>query len=297
MRASTEHSVHLHAYQTPEHAGFEWCSGPCAVLLIHGFPGTPAEMRTVGQVFADAGWSVRGLLLPGFGAEFPTLGDKRHADWEAAIDAALDDLHRRYTTVAIAGNSFGGALALRAAAAHPVAGAVLFAPFWRVDTWLEHLLPVAERVFPRVRPFLRADFANPGLRAELRNFLPDADLDDPAVQAGIRRLEWPTRVLGQVRRAGQAGFVAAESVAAPVLIFQGRGDPLVRPHITQRLAQRLPNLAGYLEVDGEHDLVRGAAPDWPVVAAVIRIFAAQLATADRAWPDAAVARHTGGAPA
>jgi carboxylesterase len=297
MAAKLRQSVQLHAYQTPEHAGFEWHCGPRAVLLIHGFPGTPAEMRTVGQIFADAGWSVRGLLLPGFGAEFPTLGAKRHIDWEAAIDAALDDLHRRYTTVAIAGNSFGGALALRAAAAHPVAGVVLFAPFWRVDTWLEHLLPVAERVFPRIRPFLGADFADPALRAEVRNFLPDADLDDPAVQAGIRRLEWPTRALGQVRRAGQLGFVAAEKVLAPVLIFQGRRDPLVRPHVTQRLAQRLPNLAGYLEVNGEHDLVRGVAPDWPAVAAVLRTFAAQLATVEPGWPHAAVAHHLGGTKA
>lgn len=293
MGTRTGDTLDLHAYQTPEHAAFEWRRGPRAVLLIHGFPGTPAEMLAVGQLFAGAGWSVRGLLLPGFGAEFSTLADKRHTDWDAAIDAALLDLRSRYASVAIAGNSFGGALALRAAAAHPVAGVVLFAPFWRVDTWLEHLLPVAERVFPRVRPFLRADFADPTLRAELRNFLPDANLDDPAVQASIRRLEWPTRVLGQVRRAGQLGFAAAERVSAPVLIFQGRRDPLVRPHVTQRLAQRLPNLAGYLEVDGEHDLVRGGAPDWPAVAGVIHTFAGQLATVEPGWPHAALARDTG----
>lgn len=277
MVASLQQGFQLNAYQSPEHATFEWRHGPHVVLLVHGFPGTPAEMRPVGRIFADAGWSVHGLLLPGFGAEFPTLGDKLHTDWDAAIDAALTDLQQRYARIAIAGNSFGGALALRAAATHPVAGVVLFAPFWRVDSWLEALFPVAARAFPHIRPFARADFADSRLRTELRHFLPDADLDDPAVQAGVRQLTLPTRVLSQVRRAGQVGYLAARSVIAPVLIFQGRRDPLVKPRLTQRLAQQLPNLAGYLEIDGEHDLVRGVAPDWPVVTTVLRAFAAQIA--------------------
>ena len=77
--------------------------GRGAVLLLHVSPGSPAEMLAVGQLFAGAGWSVRGLLLPGFGAEFSTLADKRHTDWDAAIDAALLDLRSRYASVAIAG--------------------------------------------------------------------------------------------------------------------------------------------------------------------------------------------------
>lgn len=285
MVASLQQGFQLNAYQSPEHAAFEWQHGPHAVLLVHGFPGTPAEMRPVGRIFADAGWSVHGLLLPGFGAEFPTLGDKQHTDWDAAIDATLADLQQRYARIIIVGNSFGGALALRAAAANSVAGVVLFAPFWRVDSWLEGLFPVAARAFPHIRPFARADFADSRLRTELRHFLPDADLNDPAVQAGIRQLTLPTRALGQVRRAGQVGYDAASAVSAPVLIFQGRRDPLVKLRLTRRLAHRLPNLAGYLEIDGEHDLVRGIAPDWPVVVTMLHRFVAQLATTQ--YPSAA----------
>jgi carboxylesterase len=233
-------------------------------------------MRRVGEIFAAEGWSVRGLLLPGFGAEFDTLGHKRHADWQAAVDRAVSDLRRENTTVLLAGNSFGGALALAAAAAQPVDGVILFAPFWRLDSWLDHVYPLAERMLPRIRPFVRANFNDPNFRTELTNFLADVDLDDPAVQEQIRRLELPTRVIGQVRRTGQMGYVAAGRVTAPVLIFQGRGDPLVKPRMTQRLAQQLPNLAGYVEIEGEHDLVRGHAAGWPVVDSTVRAFANQL---------------------
>ena len=269
--------VHLAAFGSPDHASFCWDHGPHAVLLIHGFPGTPAEMRRVGEVFAGVGWSVHGLLLPGFGAEFDTLAHKRHTDWDAAIDDALATLRQRYARVMIAGNSMGGALALRAAALNPVDGVVLFAPFWRVDSWLDRLYPFAERVIPKIRPFVRANFADPSFRSELRRFLPDVDLGEPAVQEAVRRLELPTRVIGQVRRAGQIGFHLAGHVSAPVLIFQGRSDVLVKPSVTQQLAHRVPNLAGYIEVDGEHDLVRGATPGWHNVAETLRIFAGQIA--------------------
>lgn len=275
----TEHPLQasrLTAYQTPDHAPFHWQNGPHAVLLIHGFPGTPAEMRRVGEIFAAEGWSVRGLLLPGFGAEFDRLGHQQHADWQAAVDAAVSDLRRENTTVLLAGNSFGGALALAAAATQPVNGVILFAPFWRLDSWLDRVYPLAERMLPRIRPFARANFGDPNFRMELTHFLTNVDLDDPAVQEQIRRLELPTRVIGQVRRAGQIGYSAAGQVMAPVLIFQGRSDPLVKPRVTQRLAQQLPNLAGYVEVEGEHDLVRGRAAGWPVVDQTLRAFASQL---------------------
>jgi len=271
-------------FESPIHATYAWESGPQAVLLVHGFPGTPAEMRRVGDIFAGAGWSGQSLLLPGFGADFPALAHKRHTDWHAAVDSALKTLQQRYHRVVIAGNSMGGALALRAAATHRVDGVVLFAPFWRVDSWLDRLYPVAERVLPRVRPFVGANFADPRLRNELQHFLPDADLADPGVQRAVRRLEFPTRALGQVRRAGQIAYEVSEKVTAPVLIFQGRGDVLVRPAITRQLAGRLPNLAGYVEVDGEHDLVRGVAPGWPTVASLLHHFAVQIAASTRSLP-------------
>ncbi|MCS6827289.1 MAG: alpha/beta fold hydrolase [Caldilinea sp.] len=264
------------AYRSPDHAPFFWENGPHAILLIHGFPGTPAEMRRVGRVFVEEGWSAQGVLLPGFGVGFEALGDICCSDWQAAVDEAVSKLRRAYATLVVAGNSFGASLALVAAARQPVDGVILFAPFWRLDSWLDRFYPLAARILPRIRPFARADFSDPKFRTELMHFLSDIDLDDPLLQTQIRQLELPTRVLGQVRCAGRLGYTAAGRVAAPTLIFQGRNDPLVRPRRTQQLARRLPNLVSYVEVDGEHDLVRGAAPEWWQVEQTLRAFAAYI---------------------
>jgi len=266
----------LRAFTSPEHEPFLWPGGDGAALLIHGFPGTPAEMRPAGEVLRDAGWTVQGLLLPGFGRDFATLPNRRHGDWAASIEAALAALRAQHRTVILVGNSMGAALALRVAAHHPVDGLLLFAPFWRVDHWLERAYPLAELLLRTMKPFQRANFADPAFRANLAEFMPDADLDDPAVQAAIRELSLPVRVLGQVRRSGQLGYRFAGQVQAPVLIVQGRDDPLVKPAVTRRLAARLPHPPQIVEVAGGHDLVRGKTPDWGIVAGAMAEFADRI---------------------
>jgi carboxylesterase len=266
----------LRAFTSPEHDPFLWPGGDGAALLIHGFPGTPAEMRPAGEVLRDAGWTVQGLLLPGFGSDFATLPDRHHGDWVATIESALTALRAQHRTVILVGNSMGAALALRVAAHQPVDGLILFAPFWRVDHWLERAYPLAELLLREIKPFQRANFADPAFRANLAEFMPDADLDDPAVQAAIRELSLPVRVLGQVRRSGQLGYRFAAQVQAPVLIVQGRDDPLVKPAVTRRLAARLPRPPQIVEVAGGHDLVRGKTPDWAIVAGAMAEFAGRI---------------------
>ena len=61
------------------------------------------------------------------------------------------------------------------------------------------------------------------------------------------------------------------------MIVQGQDDPLVRPHLTRQLAGRLPNLAAYLEVPGQHEIVQGATPVWAEMAGAVRHFLAGIA--------------------
>jgi len=231
----------------------------------------------VGELLHAYGWTVQGLLLPGFGADFETLPSRQHDDWVSEIERNLAALRLVYNCVLLVGNSMGAALTLRVAAHHAVDGMIIFAPFWRVDSWLDKVYPLAERVLPQVKPFRRANFADERFRAGVLQFMPDVDLNDPAVQATIRDLRLPVHVLGQVRRSGQLGYHYATQVQAPVLVIQGSQDPLVKPRVTRQLAARLPNLAGYVEVLGEHELIRGQSTEWPAVTAAIYAFAARFA--------------------
>jgi esterase/lipase len=59
----------LTALQTAEHQLFtlEHGAHSPAVLLIHGFPGSPAKMRPLAAAIYEAGWMACEMLLPGFG--------------------------------------------------------------------------------------------------------------------------------------------------------------------------------------------------------------------------------------
>lgn len=245
-------------FQAPEHEPFYWPNGEDAVLLVHGFPGTPAEMRPLAQHLHEQGWTPRGILLPGFGPNMPRLADYTDHDWQQTVNSAVAELAATHRSVAVIGNSIGAMLALRSALHAPVAALVLIAPFWRVERrWLDLVFPLLKPFASRLHPFRRADFTDSEFRASLRQILGDeVDLDDPAVQSAIRDLPLPITALANVRRIGHAGYAAADSVPTPVCIVQGCDDPIAVPSLTQRFAQRLSNLRGYIQIHGHHDLVR-----------------------------------------
>src|SRR5262249_31191155 len=124
---------------------FEIGDGTVGVVCVHGFTGTPYEMRYLGDELARAGFAVHGLRLPGHGTSIADLDATTWSDWARAVELAFDTLATRCRRVAVVGQSLGGLLALHLAAhRRDVAGvAALATPLWldglggRVAAWVE----------------------------------------------------------------------------------------------------------------------------------------------------------------
>ncbi|NDJ62255.1 MAG: alpha/beta hydrolase [Chloroflexi bacterium] len=247
-------------------------------LLVHGFPGTPAELRPLAESLRTAGWVAQGILLPGFGPQIATLAERRMEDWLAALRSAATALKAEHRPTLLIGNSMGAALTLAAAAEIRPDGLVLVNPFSKLDNILWNFLPALKFVVPKFKPFslTKIDFADPEARAGIAEFMPDADLDDPTVQQQIKDFSIPTRILDEIRRAGVAGYQAAPQIPMPVLIIQGDRDMLVSPASTQALAARIAGPVTYHEVDGEHNLINETQACWSQVEQLVRAFAASL---------------------
>lgn len=268
-------ALNLLPYSGPEHQPFEIGNGEAGgVLLIHGFPGSPAEVRRVGERLAERGWRARGILLPGFGSDIPNLNLRRRADWIQAAQRAWDELRAMHRPAAALGYSMGGAVALNLDFA-PQDRLVLAAPFWRPPGILPAMIPIIRRVVPNLRPFKNANFGDPRLREQFDRILPGVNLDDPEVRQVIREeFVLPLRAMEEVILMGRQAYRRAASFPARALVIQGAQDELVRPGDTRRLVRRLPvGRVVYHEIAAGHNLLSG---DAAVEAQVDRLILAYL---------------------
>lgn len=249
-------------YGEPEHQPFQFGAGKVGALLIHGFPGTPAEMRPLGERLAAAGWAVYGPLLPGFGPQIATLGQKTRHDWLAAARETWQGIQKQHETAVLIGYSMGGALALNLAAEMPPNYLVLLAPFWRFASWQGNLLPLMKLFKKSFYPFADADFADTAVRKQLAEVMPGADLNDPAVQTQIRQqVQLPTKTIDEVRRLGKSGGKRGSEIHCPTLLLQGTQDTVVLPHLSRQLMTRLAGSVTYREIPGDHTFPKMKPPN------------------------------------
>lgn len=265
-------------FQGLEHQSYLLPGGEPAALLLHGFPGTPAETRALGEALHGAGWTVQGLLLPGFGAQIEQLGEQRYGDWVHAAVQALRGLQAQHHPTLLAGFSMGAAVATVAAANAQPDGLALLAPFSGAVGPMGAVMPVMRRLVRTVKPFrlFRPDFSNPQVRKGLATFLPGVDLDDPAVQRSLLDISIPLSIIDEVRLAGEASRQAAGSVRAATLIVQGARDRVVLPRTSRQLVYAFSPPARYVEAPAEHDLLDANSAAWPEIRDTIIGFAGQL---------------------
>jgi carboxylesterase len=242
---------------------FFWPGGKPAALMVHGFLGSPVEMHPLARTLRGAGWTVQGILLPGFGPDIETLPQRRHKEWLAAVETALSALQRDHSPVLIVAHSMGAALSIRAAARQqsegrrPPDGLILLAPFTRLVSPVQKAIWVLLRlILPRyVRVLKQGSFPVPNLREWFANLTSQVDVEDAEVQQEIRQASLPVALLFELQKSGREAFQHAAQVQSPTLILQGRLDPTVRPKDTRRLVDRFPNKVEYIEVNGTHLLM------------------------------------------
>ncbi len=278
----------LAIFSGSEHEAFRWDDGPLGELLIHGFPGTPAEMRPLARALQRAGVSVEAPLLPGFGAQIQHLPRMRAADWVEAAADAWESLRQRHPQAALIGFSMGGSIALQLAARRPPQRLVLLAPLWRMfdGDWRVSLLPLLKHVLPAIRPFVWTDLSRPDVAEFFRRVAPHLDLADPRVQARLRReTRLSSETLDQVRRLGLASIGCAPRVSAPTLVIQGNADTTVTPRLTRLLAKQLRGPTRLEEVPCDHLLIAEERPAWPLICDLVVRFVADPAPLEVSVPD------------
>jgi carboxylesterase len=200
-----------------------------SVLLIHGFTGSPWEVRPLGEALAARGFHVHGLRLPGHGIGPEGMAWVTWRDWEEAADQALQALLGA-RSLFVAGLSMGGLLGMLLAARYPakVKGLALMAP-------VVSLRGLDGRLLRRMRWLNLAELT--GLWVKKTT----TDLDDAEARADAPILpKWPLARLYDLFTIQDHARQAVPEVKCPALVAAAENDHVVDFASLERLAAELP---------------------------------------------------------
>jgi alpha-beta hydrolase superfamily lysophospholipase len=79
-----------------------------AVLLIHGYGGSPFDVKPLCDALEKRGYAFHAILLPGHGTTPRDLKNIKERDWLDATRRAYDELKQKYGTISVVGFSMGG---------------------------------------------------------------------------------------------------------------------------------------------------------------------------------------------
>lgn len=194
-------------------------AGPNAVLLLHGFTATCAEVSHLGQVLHQAGYTTLGPLLPGHGDTPEALNKARWQDWIETAEQAYQKLARRYQRVFIAGESNGALITLYLAAQHPeIVGLMTYAPAIKLP-----LSRLQRLVVHLLAPFVTS--------------VPKRISNDDQVWQGYKVN--PLKGVLQILRLQKEVRACLPKINQPILIVQGRQDQTIDPQSAQMIYDRV----------------------------------------------------------
>ena len=241
-----------------------------ACLLIHGFSGTPTEMRGLGDALAEQGIRVYGVLVAGHNGDPEELILSGRKTWLASVEEGLAQL-AHYKTVFVAGLSMGGVLALNLAIRHPerLAGVIAMSTPTRLDSNIQtRLVPLARYFVKWFYPLKALNFSNPKVQAEIlkQAQLRDAtvttiDFKDPQVVNHIKTLiRIPVPAIAELIALINQTRRNLSKVRIPLLIIQSKRDRTVEPKCAEelyRLTTSAPSKSLHWLTESDHVITTG----------------------------------------
>ena len=195
------------------------------VLLIHGFTGTPFEMRYLGGYLAKRGFHAIGIRLPGHGLDPEALERTGAMDWINEARAQLLALPAGKPTF-VAGLSMGALIASILAAEHRdrVAGLALCAPALEVNSKMSALLGLSSL----------------GVLSAAVRFVPKkpSALLDEKMRARVPRIEKiPVAAAAGFERVQALARLALPKVVAPAMVVYSEADQTVPASADREVAK------------------------------------------------------------
>jgi carboxylesterase len=220
-----------------------------ACLLIHGFTGTPKEMRWMGEFLNGQGYTCLGIRLTGHATHPEDMIRSNWTDWAASVEDGYHLLRGLTDQIFLIGLSMGGILSLLMATHLEVMGVVAMSTPYKLpdDPRLRKIDWIS-----RIVAFMPKSSEEPG----------SSWFDKAAWQDHISYPQNPVRSIGQLNKLLGEMRAALPQIRVPVLLIHSRNDDYIVRDSMEMIYADLHNASDKTElyVSGSgHVITRDAA--------------------------------------
>ncbi len=183
-----------------------------ACLLVHGFTGTPKEMRWMGEFLHEQGFTCLGVRLTGHATDPEDMIRSHWTDWTASVEDGYSLLRGFTDNIFILGLSMGGILSLLMSTRLKTKGIVAMSTPYKLpdDPRLRHIEWISKIV------------------AYMPKNSGDASwFDKEAWKGHISYPENPVRSIGELNKLLGEMRAALPMIDVPVLLIHSRDDKYV----------------------------------------------------------------------
>ncbi|MCE5285414.1 MAG: alpha/beta fold hydrolase [Pelosinus sp.] len=185
--------------------------GEDGVLLVHGFTGSPSEMRLLGEYLnRECGFTVLAPRLCGHGTTVSDMENTKWPQWYGAVEDGYHFLQGLCSTISVVGLSMGGLFTLKLSTEYAVNKIVsLNSPIFIADKRLKFL--------PVVKLFRKYE-------VKKRRKLPNLD---PSYSVYYEKV--PLKSIASLQALIRHVEERLSKVETPILVVQSKHDRTIKP--------------------------------------------------------------------
>ncbi|MGC8943853.1 MAG: alpha/beta hydrolase [Caldisericia bacterium] len=249
----------INIFKDPLHEEFFFNSKEKFSLLIHGFPGTPKEMRDLGELLNQKGYDVKGILLPGFGKNLNELYLKNHYDWIDYIKKSFyENLKSHYKKKILVGYSMGAMLSILTVKELPIDMLILFAPYYNKinffkDLYITLLTSFLHQKIKPLKKLKKEDLSK--LSEEIKSFLPILEFNKVDFDKDIKNLEIPLFIFDELNIINKKVDKIVKEIDIDTIIFVGTDDKLSKIENIKILKKKFKKEPKIYILNSDHHIV------------------------------------------
>jgi carboxylesterase len=239
--------------------------GQPGCLLIHGFTGSPKEMRWMGEYLSEQGYPCLGIRLTGHATRPEDMIRSRYTDWVASVEDGYHFLSGVTDRIYLVGLSMGGVLSLLMSTKLDVVGVVAMSTPYHIPydypAW-------AMKLASKFMPYQPKSKEVPGA----------SWFDKEAYAEQVSYPQNPVRSAAELQLLLEEMRTALPSVDMPVLLIHSENDTYVLPENMEHIYSNLgaSDKTKLYVTEAGHVVTRDAAKDQVFEAAKVFIQRVEL---------------------